>query len=116
MAILSSVPATIAASGSLSGEADLYPGILVGVWMPAVWTAAPITFQTLSPDGSTWLELYNYPGAEVTLNVAAGQYITIDPTQWKGVTAVKVRSGTSASPVAQSAQAIVNLVTRQMVA
>jgi hypothetical protein len=116
MSILNSVPATIAASASLSGEADLYPGVLVGVWMPATWTAASITFQTLSPDGSTWLELYTYPGAEVTLNVAAGQFIAVDPTQWKGITSVKVRSGTSASPVNQSAQAIVNLVTRQMVA
>ena len=116
MSVLNTIPATIAASGSLSGEADLYPGILVGVWMPAVWTAASITFQTLSPDGSTWLELYTYPGAEVTLTVAAGQFIAVDPTQWKGITAVKVRSGTAASPVAQSAQAIVNLVTRQMVA
>ena len=68
MPVLNTIPATIAASGSLSGEADLYPGILVGVWMPAVWTAASITFQTLSPDGSTWLE------RKVVSHLAANMY------------------------------------------
>ena len=116
MAILLTTQATIAASASLSNEADLWPGTLVGIWMPAAWTAASMTFQALSPDGSTWLELYTYAGAELTLTVAAGQFIAIDPTQWKGISSVKVRSGTSASPVNQTAQAIVTLITRQLVA
>ena len=116
MSMLSYVPATIANGASLSGETDLYPGILVGIWMPATWTAASLTFQVLSPDGSTWLELYTYPGAELTLTVGAGQFLAVDPAQWKGITAVKVRSGTAASPVNQGQQSIVNLVTRQVVA
>ena len=116
MAILSTSQATIAASASLSGQTDIFPGTLVGIWMPAAWTAASMTFQALSPDGSTWLNLINYAGSELTLTVAAGQFIAIDPTQWKGISSVKVRSGTSASPVNQTAQAIVTLITRQLVA
>ncbi len=116
MSLINTATATIANGASLSGETDIYPGTLVGIWMPAVWTSASMTFQVLSPDGSTWLELYTYAGAELTLTVAAGQYVAVDPAQWKGVAAVKVRSGTSASPVNQGQSTVVNLVTRQVVA
>jgi hypothetical protein len=116
MAIVSTIPATIAAGASLSGQTDLYPGTLVGIWMPASWTSASLTFQVSPDGGATWLELYTYAGSNLVLTVAAGQFIAVDPTQWKGIYSVKVRSGTSATPVTQGAQAIVNLIVRQMVA
>jgi hypothetical protein len=118
MAIINLIPvaATIAAGQSLSNSVDLLPSTLVGLWMPASWTAASLTFQ-VSPDGdNTWLELVNYAGSNVTLTVAAGQFIQIDPTQWKGIYSVKLRSGTLASPVTQAASASIQLIGRQMVA
>ena len=104
--------ATIAAASSLSGEVDLGAFQLVGINMPAAWTAAALTFQVSTDGGTTWTEMTTSAGAAVSYTVAASQFIAIDPTLWQGVTAVKVRSGTSGTPVAQGAQALLTLVTR----
>ncbi|MFX8992063.1 hypothetical protein ABTN16_19290, partial [Acinetobacter baumannii] len=68
----------------------------------------------VSPDDATWYEHYNGAGTETTLTVAAGQYIALDPVLWRGVNLIKVRSGTSASPVNQSAAATLTLVARRL--
>jgi hypothetical protein len=107
-------PATIAAGASLSGPVSLGALTLVGISMPATWTPAPLTFQ-VSPDGSTWQELYDGAGNEVTIFAAAGQFIIplLDPSYlWRGVNMLQVRSGTLAAPVNQIAAAVVNIVTR----
>ena len=107
-------PATIAAGASLSGPVSLGALTLVGISMPATWTPAPLTFQ-VSPDGSTWQELYDGAGNEVTIFAAAGQFIIplLDPSYlWRGVNLLQVRSGTLAAPVNQVAAAVVNIVTR----
>lgn len=107
------IPAVIAAGQSLSGEVDIGSAYtLVGIWMPAAWTAASLTFQVSPDGGTTWLEHYNAAGIETIVTVAAGQYVALDPALWRGVSALKIRSGTSASPVNQVAQATLNLVTR----
>jgi len=107
-------PATIAAGTALSGPCALGALTLVGISMPTVWTAAPLTFQ-VSPDGVTWQELYDGAGNEVTVTAAAGQFVIplADPSYlWRGVNLVQVRSGTAAAPVNQVAAAVINLVTR----
>lgn len=108
------IPAVIAIGTALSPEADLGAGTLVGVAMPAAWTAAAITFQVSSDGGVTWNEMTTSAGAAVSFTVAASQYIAVDPTLWRGVNAVKVRSGTSGAPVNQAAQATVTLITRPL--
>jgi hypothetical protein len=108
-------PATIALGAALSGPVPLGALTLVGISMPAVWTAAPLTFQ-ISPDGgTTWQELYDGAGNEVTIEAGAGQYViplNVPSYLWRGINMVQVRSGTSGTPVNQAAAAIVNLVTR----
>ena len=108
-------PATIAAGTSLSGPVSLGALTLVGISMPAVWTTAALTFQVSPDGGTTWQELYDGAGNEVTITAAAGQFIIplADPSYlWRGVNLVQVRSGTAASPVNQVAAAVVNIVTR----
>jgi hypothetical protein len=83
--------------------------------MPAVWTAAVLTFQVSPDGGTTWQELYDGAGNEVTVTVAAGQFIIplADPSySWRGINMIQVRSGTSSAPINQPAGAVVNLVTR----
>lgn len=107
-------PATIAAGTALSGPVALGALTLVGISMPAAWTAAPLTFQ-VSPDGVTWQELYDGAGNEVTIQAAANQFIIplANPSYlWRGVNLVQVRSGTLAEPVNQVAAATINLITR----
>jgi len=108
-------PATIAAGAALSGPCALGALTLVGISMPATWTAAPLTFQVSPDGGTTWQELYDGAGNEITVTAAAGQFIILlaDPSYlWRGVNMVQVRSGTAAAPVNQPAGAMVNLVTR----
>jgi hypothetical protein len=107
-------PATIANGASLSGAVAMGPLTLVGISMPATWTAAVLTFQVSPDGGTTWQELYDDSGSEVTFQAAGGRYISIQnyPSYlWRGINMVKVRSGTSAAPVNQGQQSIVNLAT-----
>ncbi len=108
-------PATFAAGASLSGPVPLGALTLVGISMPSVWTAAGLTFQVSPDGGTTWQELYDGSGNEVTIVAAAGQFVTplADPSYiWRGINMVRVRSGTLAAPVNQAASAVINLVTR----
>ncbi len=111
MAYIEFQTATILAGAALSAEVPLGEKTLVGIVMPAAWTAASITFQA-TPDDVNFYELYDGAGNEVTVTAAAGQFIQIDPTKWRGITGIKVRSGTAAASVNQTAQAVLTLVTR----
>ena len=104
------IQTTIPNAGSLSPELDCGAQILVGIGMPAAWNAAALTFQ-VSLDGTTWIEMQGASGV-LTYNAAAGQYVAVDPALWRGVTALKVRSGTLVSPVAQGAGCTLTLVFR----
>lgn len=108
-------PVVIAAGASLSAACPLGALTLAGISMPAVWTAAALTFQVSPDGGATWQELYDGAGNPVTVTAAAGQFVVpvANPSYvWRGINMVKVRSGTAAAPVNQAAAATVNLVTR----
>jgi len=111
---------TIAASGSLSGGANLNgrdnapAGLRVcGIVMPAAWTAASMTFE-VSMDGVTYQDLYDADGNEMTFTVAAATTLTLDPAIFAAMPYVKVRSGVSATPVNQAAERTVGLVLRRV--
>jgi hypothetical protein len=103
--------AIIANGAAVSPQVNLGNGLLIGIRMPATWTAAVLTFQVSPDGGTTWLEMQS-SSAVVSYTVAQGQYIGVDPTIWRGVTALKVRSGTVGSPVNQAQQSIVTLITQ----
>lgn len=93
----------IANGQSLSPEVDVGPKTLVGIITPSTWAAAGISFQASPDGGTTWLELLDQTATAIGVSSITGaQFIAIDPTKLKGVTALKVRSGTSGTPVAQS--------------
>lgn len=115
----------IAAGQSLSTETDLRNHDIVGIEMPAAWTAASISFLSCSRnDGAsnaaalteTFLAVVDQAGAEVTVTAAASKYILFNNTvqaQLRGLGRTKIISGTNASPVVQVAQAIVRLILAQ---
>lgn len=95
--------ATIAAAGNLSSAIDLQDAKLHALSLSA-WTTAAVTFQ-VSVDGTTYLNLFDTNG-EVTVasgNVATGRAIVLNKDTFEGFRYVKVRSGSSATPVAQTA-------------
>jgi hypothetical protein len=103
------VQAPIAAGQSLSAPINLGAQALHGIVVPAGWTAAGLSFQ-VSPDGVNFYELYNIGGTEVTATAAANTYIALDPTLWRTINCLKIRSGTAAAPVAQVSAAALQLV------
>ena len=105
--------ATIANGAALSGAVPLGEKTLVGILMPAGWDAAAMTFQG-SVDDANFSELVATSGSAISFTVAAGQLILVDPTTWRGITNVKVRSGTSGAPVNQTADRAIKLITRQV--
>lgn len=108
--------ATIANGASLS-DAILVDGRLAGVIIPGAWTAAAITFS-VSPDGATYYDLWSSAegtAAEATIasgNIptAATRFLSLTFANWVGIKFVKIRSGTSGSPVNQGAARSLQLV------
>ncbi len=115
MAEIDYITATIASGTALSAEVDIGSKSLVGIFVPAAWTTAGISFQVSVDGGVTWGELNDQtPAAIVVGSITGGTavYIGIDPTRLRGPVALKVRSGTSATPVNQGSTVNLTLVTR----
>lgn len=104
---------TITSGTSLSAAIPAGVNVPIGIVMPAAWDAASITFQVSADGGTTWVELYDTTGTNnTTLTVAASRYLVLDPNVWIGINHIKIRSGTSGSPVNQTADRILTLVSR----
>jgi len=105
------VPVIIASGASLSGPVDLQGATLVGIEMPDTWTAASITLQAKSdPASATFFEAQrvdalNGAAVAIQFNVAQAIYYSIiNVRDLSALRYVKVRSGTSGTPVAQAAE------------
>lgn len=102
---------TVTNGGTISEAAALRGMRLTGIVMPASWTAANITFQG-SVDGSTFNDLYDDSGAEVTVVAAASRMIRLVPAEWARVKDIKLRSGTAAATVTQGGDRVLTLMLR----
>jgi len=95
---------TIADNDAISDALHMAGVQLVGFTVPDEWvTATSVTFQT-SLDGTTFFDVY-FDGAEYTETVLAGGdlYVAVaSPEVFFGAVYLKLRSGTSASPVTQT--------------
>ena len=99
----------------LTGGVMMGADTLVGIWMPPTWVSAALTFQVSPDGGTTWLELFNDSGTAISITAAASQFISLVTNSnctWRGINALKVRSGTSGSPVVQTGGATVTLIGR----
>lgn len=106
---------TIASGASLSGAISMHldqnPQVPVALEMPATWTAAGLTFQA-SYDGVTYNNVYDDGGTELTLTVSSSRHVTLEPRYFVGIRYLKVRSGTSGTPVNQGGDRDINVLTR----
>jgi len=102
--------ATITAATSLSSICNL-TGQIAGIVIPSAWTAASITFQ-FSMLGTTFEDVYDTLGNEITIAsasipTASNRYIDFTSGSWSpawyAAGYIKIRSGSSASPVVQAA-------------
>jgi hypothetical protein len=108
------IQVTIANGASLSGVAGLGRGVsLVGIVMPAAWTTAGLSFQA-SADSTNFADLYD-SGSEYTVAAGASRYIQIPADKTDSIMALKVRSGTTGTPVNQGADRVITLIVRDRV-
>jgi len=105
----SSYSVTIPSGQSLSGAVDLGGRTLGAIQMPAAWDAASMTFEA-SLDGVTYFNLLDDTASEVTLTVAANDLLRLTLSDWQAFRWLKFRSGTSGSPVNQSADRVISLI------
>lgn len=106
-----SLTTTIATGATgLSGAIDLDTGTLSALIMPAAWTAAGLSFQ-ISVDGTNFFDFYDKTNAEITMSVAASRAYQLDPSNWLGIRYMKIRSGTTGTPVNQAASRTITLLT-----
>lgn len=113
--LIDSIPAAIGAGQSLSAQVNIGGKTLTAIAIPANWTTAGISFQVSGDGGTTFGEMLDETAAAKSVgSVTGGAYtvIDVDPTKWRGITCIKVRSGTSAAPVNQTNAVIVKLLTR----
>ena len=105
---------TIAAQGTLSDQVELGPYVLCGIIMPPVgWTAANLTFQAGS-HGHPPRDMYDIDGVEIEATAATDRYIAVDPADFAGCRILRVRSGTTGTPVAQAAERAIVLILRRV--
>ena len=96
--------AIYAGADGLSDVVDLLGGVLVAIQMPATWVAADLTFQ-VSLDGVNFANLYDIDGNEIVVSAAASRVIGLtDVERWLSGGKIKIRSGTSGTPVNQTAE------------
>lgn len=111
----------IANGAALSNEQDFRNHDLVAIEMPAAWTAAVITFQScMRNDGAagtslteTFQDVFDSAGAEVSITAVQGHFVVLTPTQrdeLRSLGRVKIRSGTTGSPVNQGAARVVRMI------
>jgi hypothetical protein len=109
------IDAIILSGASLTSAIDLSTsdqrcGRLMAIHMPAAWTTASLTFQG-SPDGITYQNIYNASGAEYSVAAAASRDIILPPGDFAGFRYLKIRSGTSGTPVTQAADRTLTVLT-----
>lgn len=107
--------AEIPPNQALTGEIDLGSNKLFAIEFPSTWAGTSITFQAktqgqpaagdTSPDDlETWKNVYDDAGTEVTVTCAANRIVGLDATalELSSLRWIRIRSGTSASPVNQN--------------
>lgn len=93
---------TIADEGTVSTAAEIGWFINASIAMVTTWTSAAITFQG-SNDGVTFYNIYDSTGTEVTIPAATHASRAYElPAAVMNFRFIKIRSGTTASPVTQS--------------
>jgi hypothetical protein len=106
------VSATIADEAALSGVVKM--GSKAGAISVDGWDAAAITFEgSLDGAAGTFRDVYDKAGVEVTMTsfADAGGRIAALPTELDGIPYLKIRSGTSGTPVNQTTAAVAILIT-----
>lgn len=106
----------ISSGTSLSNAVPVIGLKIFGFLMPSGWDAAALTVLVSMDYGVTYVPMKSlYDGTEITSVVNASGYFPLpNPQVFAAVTNIKLQSGTSASPVNQTADRAIQLVLRSI--
>lgn len=102
------------AGDGLSSAVNLAGKILLAIEMPTAWTTAGLTFE-LATDGTNYFDVY-VDGVEYNESAAgASRVLLINPNiGYRLQGSVKLRSGTSGTPVTQGAERTLILIAAKL--
>ena len=104
------ISTTIPANEALSGGIDIGDAAFVGIEMPEGWAGTQITFQAKAknkedvnndPALEDYDNVYDSAGNELVVTVAANRIVT-DIPELSPLRFIRIRSGTSGTPVNQN--------------
>jgi len=113
-ATLSDKTTLIASGTNLSAAVPLDGGMPAAVSIPAGWTAAALTFQASIDGGLTFFDFYDKAATEYAVSVTANRIFILPLNDLAGLTHLKLRSGTSATPITQTADRVIMLGLRMV--
>jgi len=100
-------------TGIMATGLYMVPFMPLWIAMPAAWVAAALTFE-VSHDDTTYVDLF-IGGSETSYTVAVSQAIGIDADDaLKMGPYLKLRSGTAATPVDQTAARVLTIYARRI--
>jgi hypothetical protein len=86
---------TVIANGqATSGTIDLSGTTLAGIHLPASFTGSSLSFLAARTFDGTYQGVYRQ-GADVSVTVAAGKYIPLNPADFAGLQFIKIVSGST---------------------
>ena len=99
----------ISANANNSSAAQSDGLLLSGVVFPAAMTGSTITFD-FSFDGTTWYDVVETDGTEVSYAVSAGNVVRVDPSGWAFAATGFLRVVSNGS---EAADRTINLIFKQ---
>lgn len=103
------IAVTIPALSSISTAATLTLGSLYAIQIGGMFTGDEISLVVSQDGGLTWNDaLLN--GNEFVIGAASGVRIQLDTADWEGVTDVKVRAGSSQTPINQAYEVTIYVI------
>ena len=89
------VPATIAASGTVSNVISSSGLGLCGIKFPAGFLGTTVTFNVCESATGTFVPMKNSTGTAISYTVGASEYTVINPSDFQGVAFFEIVSGTA---------------------
>jgi hypothetical protein len=105
------ITVTFTAGQSISSVINLGGETIVGIIFPPVWSIASATFQ-VSVDGTNWHDLYDESGEVTVSSASSTRAVSLDPVKTFPYPYVKLRSGTSGTPVNQVSNRTLTIVAK----